>query len=519
METCMDRTPEHPRAKGVIVPSSAGFSRRSFLASAAGIGATLAAGRALGAGATTPKAAQQVLAGAGAGFPTDFQWGVATSSYQIEGAAAKDGRKPSVWDTWSHTPGRTKNGDTGDVACDHYHRYKEDVKLMADLGVKHYRFSIAWPRIIPDGRGAVNEKGVDFYRRLVDTLGEHGITPHATLFHWDSPQALEDLYGSWRSREMAKDFAEYCGQTVKRLGDRITNWMTLNEVGCFTFLSYAVDYTPPNPPGIKVKTKKEVLQTVHHAMLAHGLGCQAIRAASPGRCDVSIVTDFRPYVPVIETPENIEAAKKAFVAEEYNGFVLMPTLTGQYSPQALATAGKDAPDVQDGDMKIIGQPLDRLGFNIYTGTYVRAANNAAGYELLPLPQGYPQMELSWLRYVPEALYWGVRLVSDAAGRKDLPVFVAENGCATADEMTKEGEVHDLARVMYLRSYIRNAHRAVAEGYPLKGYFQWSFMDNFEWNEGYTKRFGIVHVDYATQRRTPKDSYKLYQQIVRSGKVM
>ncbi len=215
-------------------------------------------------------------------FPDDFRWGVATAAYQIEGAAAVDGRKPSVWDTFSQTAGRTRNGDTGDVACDHYHRFEEDVALMAELGVKHYRFGISWARIVPDGRGAVNERGVDFYRKLTDSLLRHGITPHVTLFHWDSPQALEDRYGSWRSREMADDFADYCTAIVQRLGDRIHHWMTINEILCFTYMGYGVKEVPPHAPGTLVRTRQEVLQTVHHALLAHGLGCQAIRAASPG---------------------------------------------------------------------------------------------------------------------------------------------------------------------------------------------------------------------------------------------
>ena len=272
-----------------------------------------------------------------AGFPADFWWGAATASYQVEGAAAEDGRKPSVWDTFSHTPGHTANGDTGDVACDHYHRFEDDVKLMAELGIKHYRFSIAWPRVVPDGRGAVNEKGLDFYRRLTDALLKHGITPHATLFHWDSPQALEDRYGSWRSREMAKDFADYCTATVRALGDRVKHWMTINEINCFTTLGYGVGRVPQHAPGTVVKTRKEVFQTVHHALLAHGLGCQAIRAAAPGRCHVSLVEDFKSYVPVMETPEHIVAVRRAFVSEEHNGTTLVPALTGAYDPQTWAT--------------------------------------------------------------------------------------------------------------------------------------------------------------------------------------
>ncbi|HUE36668.1 MAG TPA: GH1 family beta-glucosidase [Candidatus Acidoferrum sp.] len=490
-------------------------SRRTFLSQTAGLAAVMAAAGLPTVAAARPAWLRKEKAD-GASFPKGFFWGAATAAYQVEGAAQEDGRKPSVWDTFSHIPGHTKNGDTGDVACDHYHRYEDDVKLMAGLGIKHYRFSIAWPRIIPDGRGAVNEKGVDFYRRLTDTLLNHGITPHATLFHWDSPQALEDLYGSWRSREIAKDFAEYCNQTVKRLGDRITNWMTMNEIFCFTYLGYGVNTPPQFAPGTIVQTRKELHQTVHHALLAHGMGCQAIRAATPKPAKVSLVINFDSFIPVIETPENIEAAKKAFVAEEHNGTVLVPALTGAYNPDAL---GADAPDIQPGDMETIAQPLDVLGYNIYTGSYVRAADNARGYELLPLPKEYPQMHMPWLNFVPESLYWGIRMISEALGKKNLPILITENGCATADEVTGKGEILDLARIMYTRSYLRQAHRAISEGYPLIGYFHWSLMDNFEWTWGYTRRFGMTYIDYATLSRTPKETFRWYQNVIRENRLL
>jgi beta-glucosidase len=493
-----------------------GTSRRIFLAQTAGLTAMAATASAPVAMAGATPAA---LPADNNSFPENFWWGAATAAYQFEGAANEDGRKPSVWDTFSHTPGRVAQGDTGDVACDHYHRFADDVKLMAELGIKHYRFSIAWPRVIPDGRGVVNEKGVDFYRRLVDKLLEHGITPHATLFHWDSPQALEDLYGSWGSREMAKDFADYCTQVVKRLGDRITNWITINEIYCFTYLGYGVNEVPAFAPGTVVNSRQKVLQTVHHALLAHGFACQAIRAATPKPAQVALVVNYDSFVPVIETPENIEAAKRAFVAEEHNGTVLVPALTGQYNPLTIETLGANVPKVQEGDMQIIGQPLDVLGFNNYTGSYVRAANNARGYEVLPLPREYPQMHMPWLNFVPESLYWGVRLVSEALGKKDLPVVISENGCATEDDMTATGEFFDLSRIMYLRSYLRSAHRSIAEGYPLKGYFHWSLLDNFEWACGYTRRFGMTHVDFKTQQRIPKQSFHWYQKAIQENRVV
>jgi beta-glucosidase len=268
-----------------------------------------------------------------------------------------------------------------------------------------------------------------------------------------------------------------------------------------------------------VSSRQEVLQTVHHALLAHGLGCQAIRAATPKPANVALVVNFDPYVPVTETPENIEAAKRAFVMEEHNGTVLVPALTGAYNSTTLATLGENAPHIEPSDMKTICQPLDRLGFNNYTGSYVRAADNTRGYELLPLPQGYPQIGMPWLNFLPEALYWGIRLVSEALGKKGLPIVITENGCATDDVVTASGEIIDLSRIMYMREYLNNAHRTVSEGYPLIGYFPWSLMDNFEWSWGYTKRFGMTHVDYKTLKRIPKESFRWYQKVIQENRVV
>jgi beta-glucosidase len=449
-------------------------------------------------------------------LPPGFQWGVATSSYQIEGAASARG--PSVWDVFSQTPGRVLNGDTGAIACDHCHRYRDDIALMAELGVRHYRFSISWPRIIPSGRGAVNQAGLDFYSELVDTLLEFGITPHATLFHWDSPQALE-AYGSWRSRQMAQDFADYATVVVKGLGDRITHWITLNEIFCFTHLGYGVGHAPEMAPGTVVKTVKEVWQTSHHALLAHGLGCQAIRAASPQPCQVALVDNYLATVPLTDSPEDIAAAQAAFPIAGTNGGILYPALTGEYSAKLLADLGENAPDIQPGDLDVIHQPLDALGFNVYTGVYVRAADNPNGFEILPFPQGYPRMHMPWLHLLPDSLYWGVRHISDTLHRPELRVFISENGCAAQDELTPAGEVLDLDRIQYLQQYLRSAHRAVQEGYPLTGYFLWSFLDNFEWAYGYDRRFGITYVDYATQQRIAKASYHWYARCVQENRVV
>jgi beta-glucosidase len=451
-------------------------------------------------------------------FPTGFQWGAATAAYQIEGAIAEDGRKPSVWDTFSATPGRVLNGDTGAIACDHYHRFADDVKHMVDLGIQHYRFSIAWPRICPDGRGCVNEAGIDFYKRLVDCLRDHGITPHATLFHWDSPQALEEAYGSWRSRQMAVDYADYVTAVVSRLGDRITHWMTLNEISCFTHLGYGVTQ-PPHAPGTIVDRPKTIWQTSHHALLAHGLGCQAIRAASPQPCNVAIVDNFAVPVPLSESPENIAAAQSAFPLLYANGGILEPLLTGAYSARLLDHLGNDAPEVQPGDLETIHQPLDRLGINVYSGMYVRAADNPQGYEVLDFPTGYPRLYMPWLHIMPDSLYWAIRHVSETLERFDLPIVISENGCAAQDQVNANGEVIDSDRILYLREHLRAAHRAVAEGYPLEGYFVWSLLDNFEWAWGYDRRFGITYIDYETQARLPKASYHWYAECIRQNRVV
>lgn len=452
-------------------------------------------------------------------FPPAFQWGVATAAYQIEGAAALAGRSLSVWDSFSATEGRVLHGDTGAIACDHYHRYEADVALMASLGVKHYRFSVAWPRIVPEGRGTVNQAGLDFYHRLVDCLLAHGITPHVTLFHWDSPQALDDRYGSWRSRDMAQDFANYASVVVQALGDRVIHWMTLNEIFCFTHMGYGVQTIPPHAPGTSVQSLKEVWQTSHHALLAHGLGCQAIRAASPQPCKVSLVDNFLATVPIAETPEHIAAAKTAFHTAGTNGGIIFPALTGHYSPALLAQLGDQAPTIAPGDLDIIHQPLDALGFNVYSGIIVRAIETDPGYEILPFPTGYPRLHMPWLHLLPESLYWGIRHISETLQRPELPVFISENGCAAQDEVTANGEVLDLDRIHYLRQYLQAAHRATTEGYPLQGYFLWSFMDNFEWSYGYDRRFGITYIDYTTQQRIPKASFTWYQNCIAANQIL
>lgn len=453
-------------------------------------------------------------------FPADFMWGAATASYQIEGAANEDGRAPSVWDTFCKTMHGVKTGESGDVACDFYHQWPQDIALMQSLGIKHFRFSLSWPRILPNGSGAVNEAGLAFYDRVIDGLLAAGITPHVTLFHWDSPQALEDRYGSWRSRQISDDFAEYVKVCVQRYGDRVSNWMTINEVPCFTMLGYGVGQQGVHAPGTAVESYKDVWQTMHHAMLAHGKAVQVIRANSPRPCRISLVDNCSVPMPVMESDEHIAAAQTAFQDAWCNGAVSYPALTGDYSPlfRRRKEAAGQMPEIAAGDLETIHQPLDAYGLNIYSGGYVRAADNADGYVDIPLPQGYPRLDMPWLNIAPDAIYWAVRhLSADTGFRGDF--FIAENGCAAQDEITPQGEVLDLDRLLFIKSYLRQTHRLVAEGYPMKGYFVWSLMDNFEWAWGYAKRFGIVYNVYESQTRIPKQSAKWYAECIRQNRVV
>ena len=450
----------------------------------------------------------QVQDGGGRGyyrFPDSFLWGCATAAYQIEGAAAQDGRKPSVWDAWSHMPGKTANGDTGDIACDHYHLYKQDVQLLKSLGVKTYRFSVAWPRVVPDGSGPANEKGLAFYDRLVDELLSNGIQPFATLYHWDLPQALEARYGGWESSETSKAFSEYAGLVAKRLSDRVSHFFTVNEFVCFTDQGYGSGI---KAPGRKLP-ESTVNQVRHHAVLAHGLAVQAIRAAAKPGTKVGLAENARICVPVIESPPHIGAASKAMRA--LNAPFLTAILEGKYADAYLLAAGRNAPRFTADEMRAIASPLDFVGLNIYTPTYIRAADSAAGFAELPQPASYPRMASEWLTIGPEIAYWAPRHLGEIWGVKD--VYITENGSSSTDRMTADSQVYDTDRLMYLRNHLVNAHRATAEGWPLRGYFLWSLMDNFEWADGYTKRFGIYYVDFKTQKRTPKLTAEYYRETI------
>lgn len=475
------------------------FTRRQIGKSLVAAGATLAAG---GTGATAALAAPIDLS-----FPKDFRWGCATASYQIEGAVNEDGRGPTNWDVFSHTPGRVANGDTGDVACDSYHRYADDTKLLTGLGVKAYRLSLAWSRIFPEGRGKPNQKGVDHYDRVIDTLLAAGIDPYVTLFHWDLPQALP---GGWQSRDTAKAFADYAGFMAGKLSDRVGHFMTTNEIRCFTDIGHQEGR---HAPGLKLPPA-EANQVRHHGVLAHGLGVQAIRAAARKGIQVGLAENTVFHVPVIETPEHIAAANKA--TREENAMFLTAVMEGRYLDSYLAEQGAAAPRVQAGDMAAIGSPLDFVALNVYAPVYVRADASAKGYAIIPHLASSPRMASPWLYVGPEVAYWAVRSVSELWAPKSL--YISENGCS-ADDPLVAGRVDDADRVMFLRNYVTQLHRAVAEGYPLHGYFLWSLMDNFEWADGYTKRFGIHYVDFATGQRIPKLSAAWYRELIARNAVV
>jgi beta-glucosidase len=440
-------------------------------------------------------------------FPKGFLWGSATASYQVEGAVKEDGRGVSIWDTFSHTPGKTFQGDTGDVADDSYHRYPEDIALMKDLGLKACRFSIAWPRIFPNGTGQPNQKGIDHYRKVCEALLKAGVEPYCTLYHWDLPQVLEDK-GGWQNKATVQAFGEYAGYTAGKLNDVIKNWMTINEMSTFIEIGYGDGV---HAPGLKLSRGK-LAQTRHHAVLGHGLAVQAIRASAGKGARVGSAESVYPIVPVFNAPEHVEAAKKAMMEE--NAHYLTVMHTGRYTEGYLQRLGADAPVFTAEELKTISSPLDFQGLNIYTATQVRAADNAQGYEVIPKPKSYPTMASPWLTIGPEAMYWVPKIAAEVWGIKEI--YITENGCSAADVVAADGQIYDTDRVMFLEAYLTQLQRGVSEGVPVKGYFLWSLMDNYEWADGYEKRFGITYVDFKTQKRTPKLSSKFYGNVIKKN---
>jgi beta-glucosidase len=448
-------------------------------------------------------------------FPNGFHWGVATSAYQIEGAHDADGKGRSIWDTYAHTPGKIRNGHTGDRAAEHYRLYKRDVALMKRIGVTAYRFSISWPRIFPEGRGPPNLKGLDFYNRLVDELRAAGIEPFATLYHWDLPQVLQDRYGGWQSREVPKAFAEYSGYVARNLSDRVRHFVTLNETRSFVDLGHrGVDVlVQGNPariehaPGLKLDLAA-LNQVRHHAVMGHGMSVQAIRAMGRTGTKAGPAEALYAAVPAINTPEHVSAAEMA--TRELNAAFLTVVLEGRYTDSYLTDAGRNAPRYTDEDLRIIASPVDFIGLNVYAPrVYVLASDSPPGYRKVPNNASHPKMLSPWHILGPEVMYWAPRQLHSIWKVKEI--YITENGCAASDQIAADGKVYDSDRIMYLRNGMTHLQRATAESIPVKGNFVWSAMDNFEWAEGYNARFGMVYVDFETQERIPKLSTHWYRE--------
>jgi beta-glucosidase len=445
-------------------------------------------------------------------FPDGFLGGAATAAYQVEGSAAVDGRGPSIWDTFAHTPGKVLGGHTGDVAADHYRQFRTDVAIMAELGLSAYRFSVSWPRVQPGGHGPVNAPGLEHYERLVDELLEHGIRPMLTLYHWDLPQELEDR-GGWGNRDTANRFAEYAAAVAGRLGDRVPLWTTLNEPWCSAFLGYAAGLHAPGRTDPAL-----ALRAAHHLLLAHGLATTALRAALPVTAQVSITLNLSAVRPA--SPHSVEAVRR--IDGLANRIFLDPLLRGGYPYDVLRDASglTDWSFVRPGDDAVIAAPIDLLGINYYAPTVVGWG------EADPGPSPWPGCDDIVFRDQPgpsTAMGWTidaggllalVRRVYEEYGR--IPLMITENGAAFEDRPDPDGGVPDAERIAYLRDHLAMVHKAIESGVDLRGYFVWSLLDNFEWSYGYSKRFGIVHVDYATQRRVWKDSAHWYREVIRAN---
>ncbi|MGW4473428.1 GH1 family beta-glucosidase [Nonomuraea sp. NPDC004354] len=449
-------------------------------------------------------------------FPENFVWGAATASYQIEGAAKEGGRGPSIWDTFSATPGKVRDGDTGEVACDHYHRYRDDVALMRELGLGAYRFSVAWPRIQPTGSGPANSAGLGFYDRLVDELLEAGITPYVTLYHWDLPQTLEDL-GGWTVRDTSHRFADYAAIMHDRLGDRVSHWTTLNEPWVAAFLGYGNGVHAPGRT-----SAHDALRAAHHLLLGHGLAARTLRAK--GAEEIMLVVNSAPVLTPaqVNDPDAAPSAADAEVVQRIHALLtrqfLDPALAGRYPEEVLSAAGRNGgtAHIRDGDLEIVNAPIDLVGVNYYNPCVVEAAPG------LPADAAWPGSE--GVRFAPAdapvtAMGWPI--VPSGLSRllvrlsRDYPrvgLMVTENGAAF-DDVVEHGRVHDDGRLAYLEGHLRAAHAAITAGADLRGYLVWSLLDNFEWAEGYRRRFGLVHVDYATQARTLKDSALWYRSVI------
>ncbi|HEY2406516.1 MAG TPA: GH1 family beta-glucosidase [Polyangiaceae bacterium] len=443
-------------------------------------------------------------------FPADFVWGAAAASYQIEGAAYEGDKGLSTWDMFCKKPGMVWQGQSGDVACDHFHRYREDVALMKELGLRAYRLSVSWPRVLPEGVGKVSAAGLDFYDRLVDELLAAGIAPWVTLFHWDYPLALYHR-GGWLNRDTVEWFGEYAHLIAGKLGDRVEQWMTLNEPQVFIGAGH---HEGRHAPGDNLRFA-EVLRAGHHALLAHGRGVQAIRAGSLRPVRVGFAPVGLPKIPNNNSPENIEAARRAAFAVTAetawtNSWWMDPVFLGDYPQEGLEFFGASVPEIRDGDMKLISEPVDFCGVNIYQGDRVRAGEK--GPEVVKPEVGFPITAFEWL-VTPEAIYWGPRLFWE---RYKKPIVITENGISCRDWVSLDGKVHDPARIDFTERHLLELARALEDGVPVQAYFHWSFIDNFEWAHGYKHRFGLVFCDFPSGRRVPKDSAYWYRDVIASA---
>lgn len=455
----------------------------------------------------------QTSAGSGvdAHFPADFFWGVATSSYQIEGAAHEDGKGLSIWDQFAATPGKTYAGQTGEIADDHYHRMPEDVALMAELGINAYRFSLAWPRILPEGRGQVNTAGLDFYDRLVDSLLARNIRPFATLYHWDLPLELH-LKGGWLNRDTAEAFAEYAEIVARRLGDRVQHWITLNELWCSAYLGYGNGLHAPG-----IQDAQLAVVAGHHLLVAHGLAMPRLRANLRPGAQLGITLNFTPVYAANEDPETLRGVERADAFS--NRWFADPIFRGSYPPDLFADIGVLPPPIKDGDFECISAPIDFLGVNYYSRSLLRArtnthevSNEEDRYEYISPVPGSIYTETGWEVYPDGLTDLLCRLHRDYA---PPAMLVTENGAAFQDHWDGDGSVSDPLRTHYLQQHITAIGKAREQGVPLQGYFVWSLLDNYEWHDGYSKRFGIVYIDYATQRRILKDSARWYASFLAS----
>jgi beta-glucosidase len=438
-------------------------------------------------------------------FPDNFVWGAAAASYQVEGAAYEDGKGLSVWDMMCRRPGKIFEGNTGDVGCNHYHRYGEDARLMGEIGLKAYRLSICWPRVIPEGTGRVNEKGLDFYDRLVDALLEHGVQPWVTLFHWDYPYSLF-LRGGWLNPDSSDWFAEYTQVIVDRISDRVTHWMTLNEPQVFIDAGHR---TGRHAPGLQLGFR-EVLTAAHNSLLAHGKSAQVIRTRAKNKPLIGAAPVGVTRIPATNSREDIDAARdRMFSITEKNcsnnTWFADPMVSGYYPEDGLKLFESDMPDIHSDDLKTICQPLDFYGVNIYRGDII----SAASLEPIPGEDGHALTTMGW-PITPEALYWGPKFLYE---RYNLPLVITENGMANMDWIYLDRKVHDPQRIDFLSRYLAELERVTDDGVPVNGYMYWSIIDNFEWAEGYKQRFGLIYVDYVTGERILKDSAYWYRDVI------